>query len=140
MKFVKDIERMKKNLKERVSLIIELMENASIYEDFDKNDINAISEFKSRISSATSISELIGIHEALKRVRSDIWMRLTQDLTKKEFEKADYLKNLNSKIENLENQFSTIVYDVEKLENNYKKLFKNPILSFIWKQKLSMRL
>jgi len=130
-KYFKDMERMKENLKDRVNILIEIMENTAMYANFDDNDMKALIDFKSQISSANSIEELRNINEAIKKIHYDIWFTLQKAMKKAPEKEWDKLNKLKVRLENLENKFYTLVYDVEKLEHNYKKLFEIPIFSFI---------
>jgi hypothetical protein len=129
-KYYNDLEKMKNNLKERVNVLLELMENTAIYADFDNNDMKALIDFKTQISAANDFEELKKINDALKKIHYDIWFILQKTLGKK-LNELENVNHLNVRIENLENKFNSIIFDIKGLEKRYKKLLDNPIFSFL---------
>jgi len=131
--FNKDIKRMKDNLKSRVSTLIELMEDTAIYANFDDRDKKALLDFRTQINSANNIDQLKAINEAVKNIRISILSSLKSSLDSGDFTEIEGLRDLLAKLDDLENSFSSIVYDVNKLEEKYKRILRNPIFFILGK-------
>ncbi len=129
-KYYNDLEKMKNNLKERVNVLIELMENTMIYAYFNDDDMKALMDFKAQISAANDFEELKKINDALKKIHYDIWLTLQNSLGKK-LNELENVNHLNIRLENLENKFKSITIDIKGLEKRYKKFLDNPIFSFM---------